>query len=69
MYKENVIFMFINPETFSSLLRDKAHWEFELFVGFVEMVVFDLLIGVLLWPFLKKHWDHHIARDKESKVI
>jgi hypothetical protein len=45
-------------ETFMSLLHDKAHWEFELF----------LILCGLLWPFVRKHWKHHIARDKQAGV-
>ncbi len=52
------------PETFWFLLHDKAHWEFEMFL----MVVFDGLVGAMLWPFVKKHWDHHIARDKKEET-
>jgi len=49
-------------ETFWTLLHDKAHWEFEIFL----MVLFDGVIGALLWPTIKKHWNHHIARDKKE---
>lgn len=56
----------IDPETFGSLLRDGAHWKFELFVGGIEMLVFDGLIGVLFLPFIRKHWQHHIARDRRE---
>lgn len=51
-------------ETFWSLLHDPAHWEFEIFL----MLLFDVLIGALLWPFVKKHWDHHVARDKKERL-
>jgi len=45
-------------ETFWMLLRDPAHWEFELFL----MLVFDVLIGAVLWGrFIKPH----IHRDDE----
>ena len=50
------------PETFWSLLHDAAHWEFEVFL----MILFDGLVGALLWPFLKKHYAHHVARDKKD---
>jgi hypothetical protein len=50
------------PETFWTLLRDRAHWEFELFL----MLLFDVAIGAVAWPFVKRHWDHHVARDKEE---
>ena len=56
--------MFFEQETFWTLLHDKAHWEFEIFL----MVLFDGLVGALIWPFLKKHWYHHLERDKEEAV-
>ena len=52
------------PETFWTLLHDLAHWEFEIFL----MAVFDGLIGAgiigFCWPRIKKHWHHHLERDK-----
>lgn len=51
-------------ETFWTLLRDKAHWQFEIFL----MVVFDLVIGGLLWPSVRKHWKHHIERDVKEGI-
>ena len=50
-------------ETFTSLLSDRAHWEFEIFVGFIETLVIDVAIIGILWPFLHKHWQHHVDRD------
>jgi hypothetical protein len=50
------------PETFWTLLRDAAHWEFELLL----IIVFDLLLAGLAWPFVKRHWQHHLDRDKED---
>jgi hypothetical protein len=41
----------MGPETFWSLLRDRAHWEFELFVN----LVFDGLVCGVVFPFAKKH--------------
>jgi len=61
-----MLFFLQQPETFWALLHDKAHWEFELFVGFVEMLVFDVALGMLLWPTIKKHWNHHIDRDRKE---
>jgi len=55
-------------ETFTSLLRDGAHWEFELFVGFLEMIVFDVVIGLIFLPVVKKHWKHHIDRDRADET-
>lgn len=46
-------------ETFWSLLRDPAHWEFEILLIFI----FDLLLAGLLWPIFRKHWKHHNKRD------
>jgi hypothetical protein len=54
--------MMVAPETFMSLLRDKAHWEFEIFL----MVLFDGVVAGLALPFLKKHWQHHMDRDKRG---
>lgn len=47
-------------ETFWTLLCDPAHWEFELFL----MVLFDGLLVGIFWPFVRKHWQHHLARDR-----
>jgi hypothetical protein len=30
------------------------------------MLLFDGIIGALLWPFIKRHWNHHIDRDKKE---
>ena len=51
-------------ETFWTLLRDPAHWEFEMFL----MLLFDGLIFGLLFPFVRVHWRHHIDRDKREKA-
>lgn len=53
-----------DPETFWFLLHNAAHWEFEIFL----MVLFDGLIGALIWPFVRKHWQHHVYRDKKESV-
>jgi hypothetical protein len=53
-------------ETFWSLLHDRAHWEFEALVGFLEMVVFDVVIGALAWPVIKKHIHRDIAKGPEA---
>ena len=49
-------------ETFTTLLKDPAHWEFELFL----MLLFDVLIAGLCWPFVRKHWRHHLDRDHQG---
>jgi len=55
--------MIEQPETFWTLLHNGAHWQFELFVGLVETLVIDVFIGLLAWPWIKKHWKHHKDRD------
>jgi len=37
-------------ETFWELLRDPAHWYFELLL----IVIFDVVIGLLVWQFIQK---------------
>jgi hypothetical protein len=49
-----------HAETFWTLVTDLAHWELELFI----MLVFDVIIGMIAWPFVRKHWVHHLAHDK-----
>ena len=51
-----------DPETFWSLLHNAAHWEFEIFL----MVVFDGIVGALLYPWASKHIKHHLLRDQEG---
>lgn len=48
-------------ETFWTLLCNPAHWEFELFL----MFLFDVVIGLVLWPLLKKKEDHHQSDDAQ----
>jgi len=32
------------------------------------MAIFDGIVGAILYPWIRKHWNHHIERDKrESK--
>ena len=42
-------------ETFFDLLKDPAHWYFELLL----IVIFDVIIGLLIWPFIQKALIHH----------
>ena len=56
--------MSLEQETFWSLLHNAAHWEFEIFL----MILFDGVIGLLLWPFIKKHWKHHTDRDRKENL-
>jgi hypothetical protein len=51
-------------DTFWTLLQDSAHWEFEIFL----MLLFDGVIAGLCWPFARKHWQHHVDRDKQGTM-
>lgn len=51
-------------ESFWALLHSAGHWEFEIFL----MILFDGLIFGVLWTYIKKHWAHHIARDKKENL-
>jgi hypothetical protein len=51
-------------ETFFTLLRDKSHWEFEIFVN----MVFDGFLLGIIWPFIKKHITHHLDRDRREGI-
>jgi hypothetical protein len=51
------------PESFGTLFYSAAHWEFELFL----MLLFDVVLAGLIWPFVRKHWKHHLDRDREEK--
>ena len=42
-------------ESFFDLVKDPAHWEFELLL----IVIFDVVIGLLIWPFIQKALVHH----------
>ena len=52
-------------ETFWTLLRDPAHWEFELFL----IAIFDGLLGLIIWPRVKKFLEHYRADDKKFHEI
>lgn len=52
------------PETFWFLLHDTAHWEFELFL----MLLFDGLVGICIWPFVKKGVQHYLNYEKEESL-
>lgn len=45
----------ILAETFVELVKDPAHWMFEIML----MVIFDVLIGAIAWPFIKKAVKSH----------
>ena len=52
-------------ETFWTLLRDPAHWQFELFLIFI----FDVVIGILIWPQLKRWFRHHHEDDDKLQDL
>jgi hypothetical protein len=49
----------MEQETFWTLIRDLPHWEFEIFL----ILIFDGVIGVLIWPNIKKMFRHHTEDD------
>ncbi|KKU50130.1 MAG: hypothetical protein UY47_C0004G0011 [Parcubacteria group bacterium GW2011_GWB1_49_7] len=50
----------METETFWTLFTDLAHWEFELFL----ILLFDVLVGLLLWPWIRKFILHHKSDDE-----
>lgn len=52
-------------ETFWTLFTDLAHWEFELFL----ILIFDVLIGVLIWPRIRKFIRHHKSDDEKLEEL
>lgn len=52
-------------ETFWTLLKDPAHWQFELFLIFI----FDVLIGLLIWPRVLLFFKHHKKDDDRIDEI
>ena len=42
-------------ESFFDLVRDPAHWYFELLL----IIIFDVVIGLLIWPFVQRALIHH----------
>ena len=52
----------IETETFWTLLHDSAHWEFELFL----MLLFDGLIGALVYPRIRAWRKHHRGEEEHE---
>jgi uncharacterized membrane protein len=57
-------------ETFWELLTDPAHWYFE----FLLIIIFDVIVGLLIWPFVNKALLHHKSdherlEDLEREVL
>ena len=51
-------------ETFWTLLRDSAHWKFEIFLTLLT----EAATAGIGWLLVRKHWRHHIARDQRDVV-
>ena len=47
-------------ETFWTLFQSGPHWAFEIFL----MLLFDGLVGAIAWPFVKRHYGHHLQHDR-----
>jgi hypothetical protein len=52
-------------ETFWTLLKDPAHWIFEIFL----MFLFDFVVGILIWPRLQKALTHHKSDDEKIDAL
>jgi hypothetical protein len=55
----------MDHETFFMLIQDPAHWELELFI----MFIFDFVIGILVWPRIKRWTRHHKSDDNKIDVL
>jgi hypothetical protein len=51
-----------HAETFWTLLGNAAHWQFELFL----MILFDVVIGAIAWPFVKRQWQTRERKRHED---
>ena len=51
-------------ETFWTLLRNAAHWEFEIFLTLVT----EAATAGIGWLIVRKHWRHHLDRDVRESV-
>jgi len=52
----------MEKETFWTLLSDLPHWEFEVFL----IILFDVIIGALIWPNIKRMFSHH--KEDDDKI-
>lgn len=52
-------------ETFTDLLKNLPHWEFEIVVS----IVFALFEGVIVWPIINKWKKHHIDDHKDLEDL
>jgi hypothetical protein len=42
-------------ESYSDLMHNGNHWEWEITMAVVEIAIVDLFIGLFVWPFIKRH--------------
>ena len=49
-------------ETFWTLIRDPAHWQFELFLMFLA----DFILGLLVVPWVRYRLLHHTSDDQKN---
>lgn len=55
----------MEQETFWTLLTNLPHWEFEIFL----IIIFDVLIGIIIWPRIVKFFKHHDEDDKKIEEL
>ncbi len=58
-----LFFFHMYGDSFNQLVRNGPHWELELFIGSIQMLVFDIIVGALVWPRIK----HRINRSIQSE--
>jgi len=42
-------------ESYGSLMRNGNHWEWELTLSLAEIFIIDGILGLLIWPAIKRH--------------
>jgi hypothetical protein len=55
----------IEHETLWQLLCDPNHWILELII----VLIVDVIIGLVIWPWYKEAILHHISDDKKLKLL
>lgn len=52
-------------ETFWDLFYSAAHWQFEILL----IIIFDGIIGLLIWPKIKQWFTHHKEDDEKLEML
>lgn len=52
----------MDPETFTTLLKNPGHWEFELFLMFLQ----DVILGLLILPLARRHFMRYHPKWKQK---